>query len=96
LEKPKKLIDPNDYVSEDEEEEEFEDLLMTREEIRRAVANSDHLLEKARAYHSAKKQKAGSSKPKPSNPYDPIQAAVDQTPGLTYEKAEEIAKLFGF
>jgi hypothetical protein len=102
LEDPKDLINPMDYLDEDEgDEEDFEDEdgMMTMEEIERAVANSDPLMEKAIAWHSTQKKKDDSSETKPLETlfgYDPIQSAVDQTPGLTYEKAKEMAKKFGF
>jgi hypothetical protein len=39
---------------------------------------------------------AALKKPQMPPSFDPIQAAVDRHPGLTEEKAEEIARAFGF
>lgn len=39
---------------------------------------------------------AALKKPQMPPSFDPIQAAIERHPGLTEEKAEEIARAFGF
>jgi hypothetical protein len=60
------------------------------------VPDPDKIADRTTMEASLKEKNGPSMEPPPPAPFDPIASAISRHPGLTSEKAAEMAETFGF